>query len=125
MLAYDCFPAECNSWLTGGIPGRPSPVAPNWTSVAVAADDHLVAQHPGRALFVCWPPRPSNEYLVSILRKHRPTVVALITQGLGPLGVDGDFYPTLAEGWQQTQPPFVLPHWPYQNDNLTIWRTRG
>ncbi len=37
------------------------------------------------------------------------------------MGVDGHFYPTLQEGWQRDQPQFLLPHWPYQNDNLTIW----
>ncbi|MET8160376.1 hypothetical protein ABZT47_28790 [Sphaerisporangium sp. NPDC005289] len=122
VLAYDCYSPECNHWLTGAVPGRPAPVTPNWTAVAVA-NEGLVGQHPGRAVFVCWPPRPSNGYLINILRRHRPAVVALITQGMGPMrGRDDDFYLTLQEGWEQDHPQFLLHHWPYQTDNLTIWR---
>ncbi|GAA1773054.1 hypothetical protein GCM10009734_97520 [Nonomuraea bangladeshensis] len=81
VLAYDHYPAERNHWLTGAAPGHSAPVTPNWTTVAVA-DGDLVAREPGRAIFVCWPPRPGSGYLVDILRRYRPPVVALITQGL-------------------------------------------
>ncbi|GII78039.1 hypothetical protein Sru01_30210 [Sphaerisporangium rufum] len=68
VLAYDEHPPERNHWLTGAVPGHPAAVAPNWTTVQTG-DHTLVAQHPGRALFVCWPPRPGTEYLSDILRR--------------------------------------------------------
>ncbi|WP_433358779.1 hypothetical protein [Streptosporangium sp. CA-115845] len=119
VLAYDEHPPERNHWLTGAVPGHPAAVAPNWTTVQTG-DHTLVAQYPGRALFVCWPPRPGTEYLSDILRRYRPATVALITGALGNAG-PGDFYPTLADGWRQSE-LIELPHWSTREDNLTIWQ---
>lgn len=57
------------------------------------ADHTLIARHPNRALFVCWPPRPGDTGVIEILERYRPETVALVTWPLADTGRAADFYP--------------------------------
>lgn len=63
ILAFDQMPVEHNSWTT-------DVVAP-WTEVDLGGIE-MLHEHPDRAVFVCWPPRP-NGFMKALLDTARPS----------------------------------------------------
>ncbi|GAA4734996.1 hypothetical protein GCM10023263_92100 [Phytohabitans rumicis] len=108
LVAYDIEEPSTNSWIAD---------APAWTKVEVG-DEHSLAGHSGRTLFVSWPERPSG-FMSTVLDVYPPATLVLITDGRVSVGAD-PLYDRLASGWEQDM-AMDIPRWPGRYDSLMIW----
>jgi hypothetical protein len=109
VVATDPVPAADNDWFLG---------RESWTHVDLSGLN-AIADHPDRAVFVCWPNRPSG-FMDDVLVAACDRVIALITNGLR--GENDDLGDRLAGGWDQCG-EVMLPTTPipYRGDSLTLW----
>jgi hypothetical protein len=91
-------------------------MAEPWTPVLLGGIE-VAAMHPDRALFVCWPPRPSG-FMIDLLLTAPQRTLALITDGRGP--EPDRMYDLLAPDWALTS-EVAIPTWPARQDRLMIW----
>lgn len=108
IRAFDISAPACNGWFESGIPWHPVELG----------NEQVVHDHPGRAIFVCWPERP-NGFLPSLLDETSQTTLALVTDGRSTFGAD-PLYGRLDRGWT-LQREVAIPTWPARYDQLTIW----
>jgi choline dehydrogenase-like flavoprotein len=95
---------------------------PAWTELRPGDASTTLRQHPDRVPFACWPPRP-NGYISDVFRIYRGATIALMTDGrfLGEGDHPDPLYDVLESEWTLDQ-CVELPHWPYRQDSLMIWR---
>lgn len=112
VVATDPARLVDNDWFLGRDP---------WTHVDLGGVE-AIADHPGRAIFVCSPNRP-NGFMNDILAVASDRAIALITNGLR--GENDDLGDRLADGWDRdceiTLPTTPIP---YRGDSLTLWSPR-
>jgi hypothetical protein len=114
VVAFDLAPPE------GERPNRYHPRSPTWTEV-IAGDHTVLADHPDRALMLCWPPLFSS--LGECLTYYAGNVVALIG--------DGGHRTARLRGLSETfinvvdVPVRALEPFPGTAPTLSIWRRRS
>lgn len=109
VVATDPAAVGGNTWFNGDTP---------WTAVQPAGVE-AVADHPGRAIFVCWPPRPGG-FIWQLLAEAHDRVIALVTNAL-PSQHD-DLLERLQSEWllaHEVELPTT--RIPYRGDWLTLW----
>ena len=97
-----------------------APPGPRWTQVLARDSVRAVRAHPGRALFLCWPPFDDDGASYAALRAYRGPVLAYV--GDGPDGATGTarFHQELALNWTPAE-QVALPNWPGLRDRLTVY----
>jgi hypothetical protein len=91
-----------------------------WTEVLALDAVGAVRAHPGRVLFLCWPPFDDDGACYAALRAYRGGV--LVHVGDAPAGVAGTarFHRELALNWAPAEQA-ALPNWPGLRDKLTVY----
>jgi hypothetical protein len=136
VLASDVAPpgravaAGCPSLSSSGAPGnganpfhgthRP------WAEVAPLDAVSAVRAHPGRVLFLCWPPFDDDSASYAPLRAYRGDVLVYVGDVPGPDGMRGAtgttrFHRELALNWAPVEQA-ALPNWPGLADRLVVYR---
>jgi hypothetical protein len=114
IVAFDVAPPD------GARPNRYHSMSPTWTEV-IAGDQTVLADHPDRALMLCWPPLFSS--LGECLTHYAGNIVALIgdgghrtarLRGLSETFINVAFFPVHA-----------LEPFPGTAPALSIWRRRS
>lgn len=97
-----------------------------WTEVAPADAVSAVRAHPGRVLFLCWPPFDDDSASYAPLRAYRGNVLLYVGDVPGPDGMRGAtgttrFHRELALNWTPAEQAAV-PNWPGLGDRLVVYR---
>lgn len=113
ILAFDPFPPgeAGNNWHHG--PGMFFEVG--------KADAEIAAQHPDRALFLCWPPWGQDVASRALCSYRGDTVVYVGDEGLS--AATPEFYAELAAGFTKVR-TVEIPQWPGIQDRLEVWQRR-
>jgi len=89
----------------------------------VTAGHRVAIEHPERALFVGWPPRP-NGYMPDLLAIAPQTTLALVTDGPSTFFSTPDpLYSALERSWRKID-HVSIPTWPGRFDHLSVWSRR-
>lgn len=116
ILAYDRAPAdggENNHWHSGHPP----------FSEVRRGGVEVLAQHPGRSLFLCWPPYRSP-MAYQALRAYAGQTLIYIGEGEHGCTATPGFFRLLVRDWKQVA-SLSLPNWPGIHDRLSVWRRQA
>jgi hypothetical protein len=97
-----------------------------WAEVAPLDAVSAVRAHPGRVLFLCWPPFDDDSASYAPLRAYRGDVLLYAGDVPGPDGLGGAtgtsrFHRELALNWTPAEQS-PLPNWPGLGDRLVVYR---
>jgi len=97
-----------------------------WAEVAPLDAVRAVRAHPGRVLFLCWPPFDDDSASYAPLRAYRGDVLLYVGDVPGPDGLSGAtgtarFHRELALNWTPAEQA-ALPNWPGLGDRLVVYR---
>jgi hypothetical protein len=97
-----------------------------WAEVAPLDAVSAVTAHPGRVLFLCWPPFDDDSASYAPLRAYRGEVLLYAGDVPGPDGLRGAtgttrFHRELALNWTPAEEA-ALPNWPGLADRLVVYR---
>jgi hypothetical protein len=74
-------------------------------------DEHVAANHPDRALLLCWPSYDSG-FAASALKAYRGDTLVFVGEGHGGCTADDEFFELLDEGWDETSiSPMHVSYW--------------
>jgi hypothetical protein len=92
-----------------------------WTEVLAMDAVDATRAHPGRVLFLCWPPFAQDRASYTALRAYQEPVLLYI--GDGPGGPTGTvrFHQELALNWTPAE-QMSLPNWPGLRDRVVVYR---
>ena len=96
---------------------------PHWCPVERGGPEQL-ARHPGRTLFLCWPPMGEPLAAECVLRYDGERVISIGEKGDQARTGDESFRRLLAERFSEER-EIPLPCWPGYSDCLTIYRRRN
>jgi hypothetical protein len=97
-----------------------------WAEVEPLGAVSAVRAHPGRVLFLCWPPFDDDSASYAPLRAYRGDVLLYAGDVPGPDGMRGAtgttrFQRELALNWAPAEQA-ALPNWPGLGDRLVVYR---
>lgn len=115
IIAYDIVPvpAKNNAWHFRA--------NKSWAEV-LAGDETIVAEHPDRTLFVCWPPG-DDPFAFNALSKYRGKTFIYIGEGPGGANGNRDFFTLLAKDWKLKN-VVVIPQWPGIYDAMCVYERK-
>jgi hypothetical protein len=113
-VAYDLAPPDRMP-----NPNRFRPLT--WTRVEQGAVE-VLATHPDRALFLCWPSY-RDPFAVRALRAYTGPVLLYVGEPAGGNTADDAFFEQLERDWRRVE-EVTLPNWPGTRDSLTVYRRR-
>jgi SAM-dependent methyltransferase len=97
-----------------------------WTEVAPLDAVSAVRAHPGRVLFLCWPPFDDDSASYAALRAYQGDALLYAGDVPGPDGIRGAtgttrFHRELELNWTPAERA-ALPNWPGLGDRLVVYR---
>jgi len=94
----------------------------SWTEVLQGTAEEALAQHPGRTLFLCWPPAGDPVAEIALRATQAEYVIYV---GWKDDDVTGsiEFHQLLASHWQLVE-TVDIPQWPEMRDRLFVYRRR-
>jgi tetratricopeptide (TPR) repeat protein len=115
IIAYDIVPvpAKNNAWHYRA--------KKSWSEV-LAGDETVVAKHPERTLFICWPPG-DDPFAFNALSKYKGKTFIYIGEGPGGANGNRDFFALLAKDWK-LKSVVVIPQWPGIYDAMCIYERK-
>lgn len=109
VLAYDRRPASL-------------PWADRAWSTVERDGEGVAGEHPGRTLFLCWPPL-GEPMAANALRAYRGRHVVYVGEGPGGCTADDSFHDLLCQHFELVE-EVDIPQWPGIHDCLEVWRRR-
>lgn len=114
VVAYDaCLDPDSNIYVSD---------SGAWVDVRIGGP-LAAAQHPDRALFLCWPPYDDTLAFDS-LAAYRGDTVIYVGEGEGGCTGDDMFHILLSEEWERVA-DHRIPRFAGINDTLTVYRRRN
>jgi hypothetical protein len=92
-----------------------------WTEVLALGAVAAVRAHPGRVLFLCWPPFDDDGASYAALRAYRGRLLVHIGDGPGGATGTARFHRELALNWAPVEQA-AIPAWPGLRDRLAVYR---
>jgi hypothetical protein len=97
-----------------------------WTAVLGADSVATIRAHPGRVLFLCWPPHDDDAVSYAAVRAYQGDALAYVGEAPGRHGSPGAtgtvrFHRELALNWSVAEQA-ALPTWPGLRDRLVVYR---
>lgn len=112
ILPYDAFPDGLNGAHT---------FTHHWTRV-LEGDPGVAAIHPGRTLFLCWPPY-NDPMGADCLKHYEGQIVAVVGESRGGCTGDDEFHQRLHHFYEAIEET-CLPQWDGIHDYLSIHRRK-
>jgi hypothetical protein len=96
---------------------------PHWTEVSRGGPERI-GEHPGRSLFLCWPPMGETMAAQCLERFRGERVVSIGEAGEGARTGDARFRSLLAERFELER-EVAIPQWPGYSDRVRVYLKRS